>query len=177
MIPPPHPTFRLPIHPIPVISIPWLRAFRAFPPLFDVSLFLFLFSTLIHLRLTITWRPSAHSNYMSLCCCTKQSAGETRCFVSRPHRWRCPLSPFILHPSPAPSPPHSPPKVVHCVSNVANNLLHNPGRYTKGQFMPRHSGSLRNSKPCTQISVYKECTMRSRLHQISISRNFIIYGQ
>ena len=77
-----------------------MRAFRAFPPLFDVSLFLFLFSTLIHLRLTITWRPSAHSNYMSLCCCTKQSAGETRCFVSRPHRWRPSLSPFILRLSP-----------------------------------------------------------------------------
>ena len=46
---------------------------------------LFLFSPLIHLRLTITWRPFAHSNYMSLLLQSNRP-GETMFCIQR--RWR-----------------------------------------------------------------------------------------
>lgn len=103
-----------------------------------------------------THRPYTHSNYMSL---LLQSNRSTKwCFVSSGSVALCvPTT-----------------EVVHCVSLVANNLLHNPGRHTKGQFM---LGIAATCEIRSRISSYKECTMRSRLQPILISRKFITYEQ
>lgn len=90
-------------------------------------------------------------------------------FCIQAPRWWCPLS---FHP-----PPYPHPKSFIAYPTLPTTCYTIPEDTQRGNLCPGIAPNLRNSKPATQISVYKECTMRSRLHQISISRNFIIYGQ